>query len=64
MTTWIITCPTCGTDNDALNGTVIIECGVVSSHCACVNCTQDVDGQQEYWQWLGLTEKPPDEPDL
>jgi hypothetical protein len=61
MNTWIKTCPNCGTENDTLNGTVIIECGVVSCQCTCVNCKQGFNGQQEYWQWLGLTERPPDE---
>lgn len=63
MTNWILTCPHCGEENDTVNGTVIIECGTVSSHCVCVNCRQDIDDQQEYWRWLGLAEKPPDEPD-
>jgi hypothetical protein len=61
MTTWIITCQNCGTENDALRGTVIIECGIVSCRSTCVNCKHEVSGQQEYWQWLGLTEGPPDE---
>jgi len=63
MTTWMVTCQNCGTENDALNGTVIIECGIVSCRCTCVNCTHEVNDQQEFWQWLGLTEGPPDELD-
>lgn len=62
--TWILTCPNCGTENEALKDAVIIKCGVVSCRCACVNCKQPFDGKQEYWQWLGLTEGPPDETEL
>lgn len=64
MTKWILTCPNCGTENEVLKNMVIIKCGIVSCRCDCTNCKQGLNGQQEYWQWLGLTEAPPDELDL
>jgi len=61
MTPWILTCPNCGTENEILSNVIVLKCGVVSCRCNCSNCNQELVGQQEYWQWLGLTEGPPAE---
>ena len=61
MTTWILTCPNCGKDNEVPSSTIVIKCGVVSCRCNCSNCKQELVGKQEYWQWLGLAESPPAE---
>jgi hypothetical protein len=57
----ILKCPHCGTDNDIPKQSVAIKCGIVTCHCTCNNCSQEFDNQQEYWQWLGLSEAPPAE---
>ena len=61
MTSWMLRCKNCGTNNESSKGTVSIKCGIVTCYCVCSNCSREVDGQQEYWQWLGLTEGPPAE---
>lgn len=61
MTTWILTCPNCGNNNEIPKQVVVVRCGIVHCHCACKNCRHEFDGQQDYWQWLGLTEEPPAE---
>lgn len=61
MTIWVLKCQNCGTNNESSKGTVSVKCGVVSCRCVCSNCGMDVDSQQEYWRWLGLTEGPPAE---
>jgi hypothetical protein len=62
MKTLILTCPNCGTANDIPKQSVVIECGVVYCRCICRNCSQEFEERQDYWQWLGLSEGPPQEP--
>jgi len=64
MATLILKCPHCGVDNDVPTQAVVIRCGFVYCKCTCRNCSQEFDSQQEYWQWLGLTEAPPAELDV
>ena len=61
MGTLILTCPNCRTENEVPRKSIVIKCGIVSCRCICSNCSQDFEDQQEYWQWLGLTEGPPAE---
>lgn len=70
MTTWVLKCPNCGTDNEVPRKTIdnevpkqmiVVKCGMVSCTCKCSNCGQNLEDEREYWQWLGLTEPPPAE---
>ena len=61
MITWILVCPNCGTRNEAPKEVVTEKCGVIHFHGTCFNCKNELEGQQEYWHWLGLAEGPPPE---
>jgi hypothetical protein len=37
---------------------VLIDCGSVSCVCDCIQCGDQIEGQQDYWRWLGLKEGP------
>lgn len=51
---WIITCPNCGTPNEAPREEVVVRCGKMSCTCTCSNCGGEFDAEEEYWRWLGL----------
>jgi hypothetical protein len=61
MKTWILECPNCGTPNEAPKEAVSVNCGNVYYRGRCKNCKKELEGQQEYWRWLGLEESPPPE---
>lgn len=58
MPIWILSCPNCGTRNEIASDQVLIDCGSVSCVCDCIQCGEQIDGQQDYWRWLGLKEGP------
>lgn len=62
MATWIITCPTCGTANEAPKEAIFVECGTISCTCRCTNCGGEFDTEEAYWRWLGLDSGPQDKP--
>jgi hypothetical protein len=61
MATLVLKCPHCGAGNEVPKQSVVIRCGVVFCRCICDDCSQEFEEQQEYWQWLGMTEAPPAE---
>jgi hypothetical protein len=64
MTTWVLTCPNCGTANEAAPDQIVARCGKVSCTCLCTKCSTEFSDETEYWRWLGLESGPPDEPKL
>jgi len=62
MTIWIITCPRCGTTNEAPREEITIRCGMMTCTCICTNCGNEFGAEEEYWRWLGLESSPGDEP--
>lgn len=61
---WILTCPNCGSENEAVPGTVVVKCGVAHCHCTCANCQNEFNGELDYLLWLGLSEAEAAELDL
>lgn len=59
MPVWKLTCPSCGTENQASKELVVVKCGKVTCTCTCVNCSQEFSGEEDWWRWAGLTEGPP-----
>lgn len=57
-----ITCPNCGTPNEAEREEITVHCGMMSCSCTCTNCGSEFDAEEEYWRWLGLEEGPHNEP--
>lgn len=60
MTTWVVTCPNCGTSNEVSSDQVTVHCGKATCTCTCVNCSTAFDDETEYWRWLGLESAPPE----
>jgi DNA-directed RNA polymerase subunit RPC12/RpoP len=59
--TWILVCPNCGTRNEVPKEAVTVKCGEALFLGKCINCKNELKGQQEYWRWLGLAEGLPPE---
>jgi len=58
MSSWKLVCPNCGTNNSVASKDIKVDCGKVSCECTCTNCSNQFTGQQEYWEFLELTEDP------
>jgi hypothetical protein len=61
MSKWALKCSNCGTPNEVPNKAVTEKCGIVYFQGRCINCKNELNGEQEYWRWLGLEEGPPAE---
>ena len=62
MALWTITCPECGTANEVSREEIIVRCGTMSCTCTCTNCGGEFSAEEEYRRWLGLENRPQDEP--
>ena len=58
MSSWKLVCPNCGTNNLVASKDIKVDCGKVSCECTCRNCGNQFTGQQEYWEFLELSEDP------
>jgi len=60
MSRWELVCPKCGTKNTVGSKDIRVECGKVSCECVCTNCSNQFTGQEEFWEFLKLSEEPTD----
>lgn len=57
MNKWMLVCPNCKAHNEAVKETVTVKCGEVSFRGKCMQCGHELEGHQDYTDWLARAEE-------